>query len=105
MIGVMVEQLRYHHDNIWRQARQLLRNAAEQQTGKTAVATSPDDEVVGLFTLNSIDDGFRRMPPSAFEFNCGNTHPECALSCPLANLIRCRFQYRADVSLDARNSS
>ena len=91
MIGTMVEQLRNHHDNTWRQTRQLLRNAAEQQTGKTAVATSPDDEDVGLFTLNSADDGFRRIPPSAFEFNRGNAYPERALFSPLKNLIRCCF--------------
>ena len=53
----------YHHDAVG-QTGQFLRHAAEQKAGKAAAPASTDNENVGFFAADRIEDRFGRLAPA-----------------------------------------
>src|SRR3990172_3904145 len=89
--------LRNHHHDTWRQACQLLRNAAEQQAGQTTAAASSDHEEVSFFAADNVDNRFAGIAPSVSQFWRRNAHADRALLRLLENFVNCRLHGLAEI--------
>jgi len=56
--------LRNYHHLAGREARELLRNAAEQETGKTPAPAPTDHQQVGFLLSHRVDDRLRGVAPA-----------------------------------------
>ena len=84
------------------QARQLLRDTAEQKAGQTATAAPAENKNVGLLAPHRADDRFRWVAPSGLHRDGRGAVAKRALSRLAQDLVGGEFQRFAEVAFCAR---
>jgi hypothetical protein len=88
----------YDHD-VWGNAHDLLRHAAEQQTSKTPVTAFSDRDGIRVHAMSKFQDLFGGVAPSRLRMDIQRSHAPRAFRSGYQNSLRMRVNNIADVFL------